>query len=57
MGLADVFTHVALVATPPRTTVVGVEPGRLDPGLELTTEVRAQLDRVCDLCLEQITLV
>lgn len=56
VSLADVFTHVSLVATLPRTTLVGVEPDSLDHGLELTPSVQAQLDRVCALCLEQIEL-
>ncbi len=56
VSLADVFTHVSLVAEVPRTSIVGVEPATLDHSLTLSAGVQAQLDRVCDLSLAQIEL-
>ena len=51
-SLADVLDRLALVSSLPRITVVGVEPERLEPGLELSERVAARLDAVCSLSLE-----
>jgi hydrogenase maturation protease len=53
VSLADVLDRVALVGDLPRTTVVGVEPARLEMGLELSAPVAARLEAVCDVALER----
>ncbi len=54
--IGDVLRHVALIAEPPRTTVIGVEPRSLDLGLELSRPVAEQIPTVCRLALEQFEL-
>ncbi len=54
--IVDVLRHVALIAEPPRTTVIGVEPESLELGLELSPSVAEQIPNVCRLALEQFEL-
>ena len=52
--VGDVLRHVALIADLPRTTIIGVEPERLQLGLELSRPVAQQLEAVCRLCLQKV---
>jgi len=50
----DVLEHVALIAPLPRTTVVGVEPARLELGIGLSPQVKARMEQICALCWQQV---
>lgn len=55
IGLSDLlFTTKLMRTTPPEVCLVGMQPKSLDVGLDMTEEVRVQLDRVIQLAIQKL---
>jgi len=55
MGLADLLAAAQLQGLYPQEVVLlGMQPGSLDPGLDLSPQVEAQLDRLMDEMLIEL---
>lgn len=55
VGIADLFALLELLGrTPARLTVIGVEPGCVELGLDLTPAVAAAVGRAADLAAEEL---
>ncbi len=52
VSIDEVITLSAAFRTPPRTTIVGVEPAEINMSMELSPTVREKLPRVMELTLE-----
>lgn len=54
IGILEVVHLSELVGKTPETVIIGVEPGSLEMGMELSTEVAAKLPRIIELVFEEI---
>ncbi|NVM21982.1 MAG: HyaD/HybD family hydrogenase maturation endopeptidase [Desulfobacterales bacterium] len=54
IGILEVVHLSELVGKTPETTIIGVEPGSIDIGMELSAEVEAKLPKIIDLILAEI---
>lgn len=52
ISIEEVITLSGAFRTPPRTTIIGVEPAQIEMSMELSPEVEAKLPRVMELVLE-----
>jgi hydrogenase maturation protease len=52
VGILEVINLSGLVGKTPKTTVIGIEPKKIDIGLELSPEVKKKIPRVIELIFE-----
>jgi len=53
IGILEVVHLSELIGQTPETTVIGVEPGSLEMGMELSPEVQAKIPKIIELILEE----
>lgn len=54
IGILEVIHLSSLIGKTPKTTVIGVEPGQLTTGMELSSDVAAKIPRLIELILAEI---
>ena len=54
VGICEILDTARLIYKAPRTTIIGVEPQKLDIGMTLSGPVSRQLDTVAKLALKEI---
>ena len=54
ISILEVLNLSGLIGSPPRTTIIGVEPKSLQMGMELSPEVEAQIPKVINLVKEEV---
>jgi hydrogenase maturation protease len=54
ISILEVLNLLGLIGSPPRTTIIGVEPKSLQMGMELSPEVEAQIPKVINLVKEEV---
>jgi hydrogenase maturation protease len=54
ISILEVINLSGLIGSPPRTTVIGVEPKCLEMGMDLSPEVEAKVPRVIQLIREEV---
>ena len=54
ISILEVLNLSGLIGSPPRTTIIGVEPKSLQMGMELSPEVEAQIPKVISLVKEEV---
>ena len=54
ISILEVLSLLGLIGSPPRTTIIGVEPKSLQMGMELSPEVEAQIPKVINLVKEEV---
>lgn len=55
IGLSDVLSAAKLLyGAPPKVFLIGIQPKSLDTGLDMTEEVRLQLDTMIDLAVRKL---
>jgi hydrogenase maturation protease len=54
IGILEVVHLSELIGQTPETTVIGVEPGSLEMGMELSPEVQEKIPRIIELILEEV---
>lgn len=52
ISIEEVITLSGTMRTPPRTTIIGVEPGEISMSMELSDVVRKKMPRVLEIVLE-----
>lgn len=52
IGILEVINLSGLVGKTPKATVIGIEPKKIDTGLELSPEVKKKIPRVIELIFE-----
>jgi hydrogenase maturation protease len=52
IGILEVINLSGLVGKTPKTTVIGVEPKKINTGLELSPEVKKKIPRIIELIFE-----
>lgn len=55
IGLSDVLSAAKLLYGAPKVFLIGVQPKSLDVGLDMTDEVRLQLDAIIELAIQKLT--
>ncbi len=56
ISILEVIHLSALVGSTPRTTVIGVEPRRLEMGMELSPEIEERVPKVIQLIREEVAV-
>jgi hydrogenase maturation protease len=56
ISILEVINLSGLIGSTPRTTVIGVEPKRLEMGMELSPEIEAKIPKVIQLIREELAL-
>ena len=54
IGILEVVHLSELIGQTPETTVIGVEPGSLEMGMELSPEVQEKMPKIIELILEEV---
>jgi hydrogenase maturation protease len=54
IGILEVVHLSELIGQTPETTVIGVEPGSLEMGMELSPEVQEKIPKIIELILEEV---
>lgn len=54
VSILEVINLSGLIGSTPRTTVIGVEPKRMDMGMELSPEIEAKIPKVIQLIEEEV---
>lgn len=54
IGILDVLHLSELLGKTPETTVIGIEPKEITPGMSLSSEISAKIPRVIKLIFEEI---
>ena len=54
IGILEVVHLSELIGQTPKTTVIGVEPGSLEMGMELSPEVQEKIPKIIELILEEV---
>ncbi len=55
IGILEVIHFSELISDKkPRTTIIGVEPAKLDMSMELSKEVKAKIPRIIELALAEV---
>jgi hydrogenase maturation protease len=54
VSILEVINLSGLIGSPPHTTVIGVEPNRLEMGMELSPQIEAKIPRVIQLIREEV---
>ena len=54
ISILEVLNLSGLIGSPPRTTVIGVEPKMIEMGMELSPEVEAQIPKVINLVKKEV---
>jgi hydrogenase maturation protease len=54
IGILEVIHLSELIGQTPETTVIGVEPGSLEMGMELSPEVQDKIPKIIELILEEV---
>jgi hydrogenase maturation protease len=54
IGILEVVHLSELIGQTPETTVIGVEPGSLEMGMELSPEVQDKIPKIIELILEEV---
>ena len=54
IGILEVIHFSEFLGTPPKTTIIGVEPKSLAMSMELSPEISAKVPRVIELVLEEV---
>jgi hydrogenase maturation protease len=54
ISILEVINLSGLIGSPPRTTVIGVEPKCLEMGMDLSPEIEAKVPRVIQLIREEV---
>jgi len=57
ISILEVLNLSGLIGSPPRTTIIGVEPKSLQMGMELSPEVEAQIPKVINLVKEEVLAI
>jgi hydrogenase maturation protease len=56
ISILEVINLSGLIGSPPRTTIIGVEPKSLEMGMDLSPEIEAKIPRVIQLIHEEVAL-
>jgi len=54
IGILEVIRLSGLVANPPETTVIGIEPKSIEVGMELSPEIQSKVPRIIELVLDEL---
>jgi hydrogenase maturation protease len=54
IGILEVIHLAGLVGRTPQTTIIGVEPGSLEIGMELSPEIQAKVPRIIELVVGEL---
>jgi len=54
ISILEVINLSGLIGSPPRTTIIGVEPKCLEMGMDLSPEIEAKIPRVIQLVHEEV---
>ena len=54
ISILEVINLSGLIGATPQTTVIGVEPNRLEMGMELSPQIEAKIPRVIQLIREEV---
>jgi hydrogenase maturation protease len=54
ISILEVINLSALIGSPPRTTIIGVEPKCVEMGMDLSPEIEAKIPRVIELIREEV---
>jgi len=54
ISILEVINLSGLIGSTPRTTVIGLEPNRLEMGMELSPQIEAKIPRVIQLIREEV---
>jgi hydrogenase maturation protease len=54
ISILEVINLSSLIGTPPRTTIIGIEPASLEMGMELSPVVAAKVPRVIQMIKEEV---
>jgi hydrogenase maturation protease len=54
ISILEVINLSGLIGSPPRTTIIGVEPKCLEMGMDLSPEIQAKIPRVIQLVHEEV---
>jgi hydrogenase maturation protease len=54
ISILEVINLSGLIGSPPRTTIIGVEPKCLEMGMDLSPEIEAKIPRVIQLIREEV---
>jgi hydrogenase maturation protease len=54
IGILEAIRISGLVGDVPETTIIGVEPKSMEPGMELTPEIRSRIPRIIELVLQEV---
>ena len=54
ISILEVINLSSLIGSPPRTTVIGVEPKSMEMGMELSPEIKAKIPKVIQLVEEEV---
>jgi hydrogenase maturation protease len=55
ISILEVINLSGLIGSPPRTTIIGVEPKCLEMGMELSPHIEAKIPRVIQLIQEEVS--
>jgi len=55
ISILEVINLSSLIGSPPRTTIIGVEPKSMEMGMELSPEIKAKIPKVIRLVEEEVT--
>jgi hydrogenase maturation protease len=56
ISILEVINLSGLIGSTPRTTVIGVEPKRLEMGMELSPQIEAKIPKVIQLIKEEVAV-
>jgi hydrogenase maturation protease len=56
ISILEVINLSGLIGSPPRTTIIGVEPKCLGMGMDLSPEIEAKIPRVIELIRKEVAL-
>jgi hydrogenase maturation protease len=54
IGILEVIHLSSLIGKTPKTTIIGVEPGQMTTGLDLSPDIQAKIPRLIELVLTEI---
>jgi len=56
ISILEVINLSSLIGSPPRTTIIGVEPKCMEMGMELSPEIKAKIPKVIQLVKEEVAV-